>query len=195
MENKYLKAGYFIVYKTRNTFYHKLIVDTQKKAHLSSENIDYVHVEPIINDRWSVNSKLPKIRISDMFEMHKGEYCKIVKPKIENYGKYRKEVLIQCLTRVNLPYGLIGLFWFKLRKIFKRNFFAFFGDFCSELCGYGLWKIFVEQKNIDFAKIMPRRFDTLYPADFLDSRYFEIIWEGEIENLSKNKVDKWILFE
>lgn len=186
MEHKYLKAGYFLVYRTRNTFYHNLIVNTQKKAYILSENVDYVHTEPIIDKQWSVNSKLPKIRISNIFTMHKGEYCKIVKPKIANYNAHRKNVLIQCLTRVNLPYGLIGLFWFKFRKIFKRNFFAFFGDFCSELCGYGLWKIFVEQQNKDFAKIMPRRFDSLYPADFLDSRYFETIWEGYVEDLAKN---------
>lgn len=180
-----LKTGYFILYLTKNTFYHKIIVGAQKKAGFTGKAAKIVHTEPIINKRWGVDSKIPRITVSEIIVRHKDQYAIVVKPKIYKYDDYSQAVAIQCLTRVNLPYGLIGLFWFKLRKYIKRNFFAFFGDFCSELCGYGIWMVFVEGKKKGFSQFLPKRFDELYPADFLDPRYFEVVWEGEVNSLKK----------
>lgn len=173
------KIGYFIVYKKiKGNFYHRLIAIQQIKEGYERNTAEYIHIEPSLGGEWGISAQFPFIRVQNLLKKHKGQYIKIVKPKLRDYENKRKNVAIHCISRVNLPYGLLGILWFKLKKVFKNNFLASLGDFCSELCGFGLYSEYVLNGNKKLTDILPKDFSKLYPADFLNKKYFEVVWEG-----------------
>lgn len=167
------KIGYIIAYKNNGRFFGNQIVKAQITDGFNKEDAEFVHVEMSLGGQWSINAKMPKIVISDITKFHKGRHIKILRPKIKNYSEHRKNVAIHCLTRVNVPYGILGVVWFKLKKVLKTNILSSIGDFCSELVGYGLWTEYQEN-------ILPKPYGHMFPADYLNKEYFEEIWEGVI---------------
>jgi hypothetical protein len=49
------------------------------------------------------------------------------------------------------------------------------------MCGFGIWREYVFTGKTDLKDVLPRYFGELYPADFLNPEYFEVVWEGIIE--------------
>lgn len=173
------RIGYFLVYRTLDKPYHKLIEDQQLKDGYSKDKAKFVHVELSLGGPHTVTAAMPKIKIANIYDNY-GRYVKIVKPKIADYDEKRKNVAIECLRRVNMPYGFLGVLWFKLRKFMKRNYLAAFGDFCTELCGMGVHNYYVVYRGFAIKDAMPKYYAELYPADFLNEQYFETVWEGYI---------------
>ncbi len=180
------KIGYFILYKNPGTPFRNIVEYYQKKEGFSKTDSKYTHVEMSLGGQHSIDAIFPKIKIRDIRD-RTGHYVKIVRPKIIDYSKKRKNVAIECLKRVNKFYGL-GVIWFTLKDIIKRNIFSAIGDFCSELCGYGLYKYYVEYRQKEYKGILPKPYNQLYPADFLNKRYFEVIHEGYVPSKIDSKV-------
>lgn len=176
----HFKIGYFILYKNPGSFFRNIIEYYQKKDGISPSNAKYTHIEISLGGQYSVDAIFPKVKIRDIRD-RKNTYVRIVKPKIKGYDKKRKNVAIECLKRVNKFYGL-GIIWFVMKDMIKRNPFSAIGDFCSELCGYGLHKYYIDYKRKKYKEILPKPYNQLYPADFLNPKYFELVYEGYIPN-------------
>lgn len=188
------RSGFIIVYKGDTSFVSKQIQRAQKKAGFNEEDSQYTHVEMSLGGPYSVYANIPLIRVADIVKKSKGRYIKIVKANFNSLEPYkawrvqeaydlseRYKVATWCATRCNLPYGVFGVLWFKIKKVMKRNILSAFGDFCSELCGFGLWREYVYTNKLELTEVLPRYFGELYPADFLNPDYFDIVWEGTIE--------------
>ena len=179
--NKF-KIGYILVYKSKGGFFSDQIEKAQSKEGFPEEDSKYTHVELSLGGPYSVGALIPKVKIvDDIRDEHKGRYVKLVRPKISDYGRKRKNIAIHSLKRVNKVYGFTGVTWFLLKKIVKRNIFSAIGDFCAELVGYSLWKEYIESKKKTYEEVLPKLYNQLYPADFLNSDYFETVWEGYLE--------------
>jgi hypothetical protein len=185
--------GYFIVYKGDKSFFCNQIRNAQRKEGFSEEDAEYTHVEPSVGGQYSIYANLPKVRVADITKTSKGRYVKIVKMNFnmvpfkyveELREKYalqdRYKVATWCATRCNIPYSIPGVLWFKIKKVLKKNILSSLGDFCSELSGFGIWREYVYTKKCELKEVLPRYFGELYPADFLNKDYFDIVWEGEI---------------
>lgn len=180
------KIGYIVLTKIspRDIMFGKLIRADQKKFGFSEEDCQFTHSMMSMGGDVVIDAVFPVIKKSRLTRNYAGRYIKIVKPTVLGYDMHRKNVAVNCAIRRGIPYGFLGLFWFKVKKFFKINIFSALGDFCSELCGLGIHQEYVEKLGFEIEQVMPKRFSKMYPADFLDPRYFEIIWEGYIP--SKN---------
>lgn len=193
MDLKNIPIGYFIVYKTENDWLQNNIVKAQVDQGFSPEDAQFVHVEPSIGNGYSIRASVPFVKPIDIFKEQAGRYIKIVRPIfLDTYDlitdfeneEGRFKTALWSASRSNLIYGLIGLLWFPLRKIIRmKNIFSFAGDFCSELCGYGLYK----QYSPDSSKfnqfeemVLPKHYNELMPADYLNPNYFETVHQGFI---------------
>lgn len=190
------KMGHFIVYKNKGSFFGNQIVKAQKSNGFNEKDSQYTHVEPSLGGQYALNARPPRIVSTNVFDTHKDRDVVIVRPNFKsmydkglvikyksNYQlKRRYKVSTWCATRSNMPYGFFGVVWFKVRSIFKKNIFSALGDFCSEMSGFGIWREYCfANEKLDVKEVLPRYFGELYPADFLNEDYFDIVWEGKIQ--------------
>lgn len=176
------KIGYIVAVKIskNDIIFGKLIKNAQQKYGLPKEDCEYTHVMMSMGGNDVINAVFPFIKTSRLTRSYARRYIKIIKPRIMGYELHRKNVAVHCASRKGRPYGFLGLFWFLKKKWFGTNIFSFFGDFCSEVCGLGLHLEYIEKLGFEISQIMPRHFSKLYPADFLNPMYFEVVWEGYI---------------
>ena len=201
MDFKKIPIGYFIVYKTENDWLQTQIVNYQIKSGFSNQDSQFVHVEPSIGNGYSIRASLPFIKPINILDEQQGRYIKIVAPKFKGKedlvidfdsfeGRYK--TALWSASRSNLVYGLLGLLWFPLKRFIRmKNVFSFAGDFCSELCGFGLYREYCPHLPAKYddieSNILPKHYNQLMPADFLNKDFFEIAYEGFIpkkENLN-----------
>lgn len=180
-----IQIGDIIVYKKKDkSFFHKLIYKQQLKDGYKKEVAEYIHTEPIVMktevDLMTINAKFPCNRLHKATTNKSGRTVKIVRCTLPIYEDRRKQVAIHWLSRINNPYGLVGLIWFKVQKLFKINVFSMIGDFCSELAGFGIWREYVNYLKYDSLDVLPKPFAQMYPADFLNSKYFKVVYEGKL---------------
>lgn len=179
------KTGYFILYKNPGTVFRNLIEKYQLKEGFSKEDSKYTHVEISLGQNHAINARIPKIILTEICSFHKGKYVKIVRHKNRHFHRKRKDVAIECAKKLNTYYGL-GVVWFVIKDAVKRNIFSAFGDFCSELCGYGIVKAY-EREDKGYRDLLPKKYNELYPADFLNENFFEVVWEGYIPENKDNE--------
>lgn len=183
------RMGYFLVYKNQGGFFGNRIVNAQKDEGFSQEDAEFVHVEPSLGGQYSINARIPFSKPIDITEVHEGRYVKIVRPRLPQYDLRRYKVAVWCATRCNIPYGIFGVLWFKMKGIFKKNVFSAIGDFCSELSAFGIWREYGYNEDLPTVvnlytqmipgeQFLPKKPNETMPADFLNPKYFEVVWEG-----------------
>lgn len=165
-----LRMGYFIVYKTPGGFFSNQIVKRQLKEGFSEEDSQYTHIEVSGGSKHSVNISPPFSKLVDITKRHKGRYAKVIRYRNDDYEqKKRYKVAYFSATLCNKGYDIPGIlsFIFKWVKHSNRLYF------CSEGAAWALqmcfYKAFHGQKP-----------HYIMPADFLNKREFEQVWEGEI---------------
>lgn len=199
MDLNNIPIGYFIVFKTEGDFIQRQIVNAQVRDGFSVEDSQYVHVEPSIGNSYSINANIPFIKPSNFIIREAGRYIKIVRPRFKNnldmvidyeVREGRFKTALWSASRSNLLYGFLGLLWFPLKNIIRmRNLFSWAGDFCSELAAFGLYREYCSslsyKYNAEEAKVLPKHYNQMMPADFLNSSYFEVVDEMYIPKLNE----------
>ena len=182
---EYFKEGYFILYANNGSWYNNLVEKYQLRMGFPETDAEYTHIELCLGDFWSINPVFPKIKINEDLRIKHGmRYAKIIRPKINGYDERRHEIAIQGCKRVNTVYGL-GVIWFLIKDKIKNNIFSVIGDFCSELAGWVILKVFSKNSS-DWKKYLPLKYDQLTPADWsLHTEFFEVVAEGYIRDLNK----------
>jgi len=172
------KIGYFLVYKTDNSWIGKIIAKEQAQEKHSEADSQFTHVGLSLGGFNSLDALMPSIvLVDDITKKFAGRYVKLVRPKIEDYDcTKRKNIAIDALKKTNKDYGFFSLLWFKINTFMwkKRNALAKIGGyFCSYLCADSLMKY--------YPNFMGRPAENCMPADFLDTTKFDVIWEGIID--------------
>lgn len=162
------KMGYFILFKGKG-FIPYLITREQIKKGFAKEKAQYTHIATSGGSQWIVEASPPRIKVIDIRKKYRGKDILIVKYKAKGYRK-RYKVAFWSATKTNLPYDWLGVLAFKFKWLFKhqKRFY-----FCSETCAYALKKEY--PRALGF--LLPHQ---TVPANFLDERYFQIVWEGKI---------------
>jgi len=165
-----LKMGYFIVYKNAGGFFSDEIVKRQLRTGFSEEDSQYTHVEVSGGEVHSINISPPLSKLVDITKIHKGRYIKVMKYKNEEYENCKRyKVAYFSAALCNKGYDIPGVLAF-LFKWIKHNNRLFF---CSEGCAWALQKCFYKAFHGESPQY-------IMPADFLDTKEFELVWEGEI---------------
>lgn len=163
-----LKMGYFIVYRNEGGIFSDLIERKQRQAGFTPEHASYTHVEVSGGSEYAINISPPLSRLIKITKTHKGRYITIVRYKgYKNKGK-RYKVAYFSATLCNKGYDFPGIFAFLFKWIKNNNRLYF----CSEGALWSLKKVFPQMSG-NPAYCMP--------ADFLDPKFFEVTWEGRID--------------
>lgn len=165
------KIGYFLVFKHEKGWVGNQIIKVQKKKGIAEEHICFTHIGVSLGGPDMVEVAPPKTKVIDIRKKHKGRYIKIVKYKAENYSIKRYKVAIWAATLNNKIYDFFGVLRFKFKWLFRQTKGWFF---CSENALYSLSK---EYRN-PIGKI---KLSECMPGDFLNPKYFEVVWSGIIE--------------
>ena len=161
--------GYFILVKNKGSWLGNSIERHQLKMKFAPEAACYTHVEVSGGGAYSVRVAPPKTKIINILKTYNGRYIKIERFKNEDYErKGRYKVAFWAASHCNLAYDWFGVLRFKIKWLFHfaRNYF------CSENSLWALQKEFPRALGIKPKDCMP--------ADFLNPKYFEIVWEGKI---------------
>jgi len=165
-----LKMGYFILYKSSGGFFYNQITKEQIKRGFSKEDSLFIHIETSGGGPYSVAVIAPIIKVVNICEKHTDRYIKIVRFKGEDYDRKRYKVAFWSASACNRRYDWFGVLRFKFKLFFQMPW----RHFCSENCLWALQKEYSEALEIAPADCLP--------ADFLNERFFDVIWEGRIND-------------
>ena len=104
-----------------------------------------------------------------MFKNPSFRYICIVKYKNEEFKYKRYKVAVFAASKCNLKYDWRGVIGFVIKWVKQNNKLYF----CSEMCLWALQEVFPKALN-------SMRPENCMPADFLNPKYFEVVWEGII---------------
>ena len=163
------RMGYFLAYRSTNSWANKLIVKRQLNAGFTEREASVTHIEVSGGGPDSINIAPPISKRINIVKKHKGRYVYILKypnEKYERYGRYK--VAYFSATLNNTGYDILGILSFIFKWIKQSNRLMF----CSE---GALWAL---------QKQHPKAFDikpeNCMPADFMEG--CECVWEGVIES-------------
>ncbi len=171
------KMGYFICYKGDNRWLSRMIFKEQTEEGHPFENALYNHVEVSGGGFDSLNVNWPRARVVNISKAHKGQYVRLMKFKAPDYGKKRYKIAYWSMSHVGTKYSLRSIMWWKIkdwpvfRKFLRKDRLLKSGMFCSFSCALALGRQYKLTKKAEM----------YMPADFLNQRYFELVWEGEIK--------------
>ena len=164
------RMGYFILYKNTGGIFGDTIVKKQLSAGFMPDDAQFCHIEVSGGEIHSVDISPPVSKLVKITEEHKGEYCRVVRFKNEEYEKaLRYKVAYFSATLCNKGYDIKGVLSFIFRWIKQSNRFYF----CSE---GALWAL-----QMVFPKALQMAPDRCMPAHFTMQQYFEVVYEGVIE--------------
>jgi hypothetical protein len=169
------KMGYFIVYKGDNSLLARQIWLEQMEEGHNEDNARYSHVECSGGEFDSVSVNFPKAKLIDIRKIHGGSYVKLVKFNAPDYDIKRYKVAYFSMSDIGKTYAWWSLLWWTVkdwaifRKFLKKRLLPA-GIFCSFSCA----------KALDAEYMMYKEPSYYMPADFLDEKYFTVVWEGEI---------------
>ena len=171
-----LKPGDGLLTRNEGGFFSNQIEKKQLRVGFNTEDSKFTHIEILaIRDTkdpskfWSVRIAPPRAKLVNFPEFYKGRYIKIIRYKeYENFDKL-KDVALWAVSHCNVPYDFPGIFRFLFIWI-KQHASKWF---CSENF---IWS---------YQQIYPKAFDGLLPhksmpADSLNIKYSETVWEGRI---------------
>ena len=165
------RMGHFILWQTQSGFVSDNITKHQLKMGFSEEASKYTHIDVSGGGPFVVCVAPPKTEIVDIRERYpEGMKFAVVRYKNDAYKKKKRyKVAFWASSNCNRKYDWFGVLKFKLKNFIyhKKNMF-----FCSENALWALQKGF---PNV-FGGMKPHE---CMPADFLNKKYFEIIYEGE----------------
>jgi len=161
--------GYFILFKHDKGWVGNQIIKAQMVAGFSLEHTHYTHIAVSGGGQYIVEIAPPCSKVISIFSKYNGRYVKIVKYKADDYERKRYKVAFWAATQSNLRYDWFGVLRFKIKWLFQSKG----RPFCSENALWSLQKEYPKACN----GIDP---SACYPADFLNPKYFDVIWEGFI---------------
>jgi len=163
-----LKMGHFAVYRSPGGFFSNQIVKEQIKRKFPKADAQYTHIEVLGGGPHSVAVIAPIIKVVDIRKRHKGKYIKIVKYKGNDYNRKRYKVAFWASSACNKKYDWFGVLRFKIKIFFQMPW----RYFCSENAAFALYK--------EYPYALKKIPSDCLPADFLNEKFFEVIWEGYI---------------
>ena len=163
------KMGYFILYRTDDSLFSKVIVKRQLIAGFSPHDAQVTHVEVSGGEIHSINISPPISKLIDITKAHKGRYAYLVRYKGYSINGKRYKVAYFSATLCNKGYDIPGILSFLFKWIKQSNRLWF----CSE---GALWAAQMGCRE-NILGIDP---DKCMPAHFFNE-VFEIVWEGMIE--------------
>ena len=172
-----LKIGYFILYQSGQGWFGKQIVKQQLKEGFTQEQAIYTHVECSGGELDSINVAPPRAERINIIDVHSGRYAKVVRFKKYSSDNKRYKVAYFNASLNGSLYDAKGIMAFLAKRVpilvfltewlRKKNRFYF----CSEASAWALQKSYPKAFN----GFPPT---TIFPADFLDPKQFEPVWEG-----------------
>lgn len=171
-----IKPGYGLLTRHEGGFFSRGIEKKQRKEGFSEEDAAYTHIEVLGPPPWSICVAPPKTRLVDITKKYKGRYVKIVRYKRFENDRKLSDVAFWAATHCNVPYDWSGVISFssivKILFVWIKQHASKW--FCSENFCWSHQQVYFGA----FAGMEPSKY---MPADGLDLRYIEEIWEGVIE--------------
>lgn len=165
------KMGYFILVRNKGGFFGNGIQEEQLKRGYPLFQAQYEHVGVSGGGQWLVDVAPPKAKVTDLIKGYKGRYICIVRYKDSVYEQSKRyKVAFWAASNCNLDYDYFGVLRFKFKFLFGLRT----SWFCSE---NSLWAL-----KKEFPLALNKRPEDCMPADFLNSQYFEIVWEGVLDD-------------
>jgi len=163
------RMGYFILYKNTGGIFGNSIVKKQLASGFNLESAQFTHIEVSGGEIHSVDISPPVSKLVKITEEHKGEFCRVVRFKNEDYEKaLRYKVAYFSATLCNKGYDVRGILAFLFKWIKQNNRLYF----CSEGALWALQMVFLGVLGIKPSDCMPAR--------FLGAE-FEEVWSGIID--------------
>lgn len=164
------RMGYFLLYKNTGGIFGDNIVKRQLAAGFLPADAQFTHVEVSGGEIYSIDISPPVSKLVKITEAHKGEFCRLVRYKDEEYEKaLRYKVAYFSATLCNKGYDVKGVLSFIFRWIKQNNRLYF----CSEGAAWAL--------QMCFTQAIGKTPDKVMPAHFTMQNEFEVVWEGKIE--------------